>query len=431
MELKIVLSVLTLVLFLITLFFSLSVRRTYLLFILFMFPLIDLNILPEKWGGFSLFDVMSFICLVFIINSSTNHNQTRLYFYLFCSLAVIVFIGSISSNFAYYSLLSYIKFFPIFIYAKALLDECFVDPSFSKKVISVLRFVSIISIVFLLIQMTIGLKFTFYSKLNPNTIADDVIRYPGYFDDAQEHGQYLAMISFLFLINCKKQFLSNLKNYFAFTCIIGALIITGGRAAFLGFCLGFIFLFLTAGANIRVFTLICCFGGYLTFKLFSDNIVLFSRGETYGADYEFRKSIWHDALEIFDANPLLGIGIGNYQNYVSIYDQDQVWEFYENGIVNDVLYYDQPESGYLKILTEYGIIGFVITISFFIIPILKAIKNYIGQKANVDIFYFIASIISWMVSFITTYSLSDKRILVLLATVVCLLIVHSRKGVLK
>ncbi|MBD4707917.1 hypothetical protein GUG31_08305, partial [Xanthomonas citri pv. citri] len=74
----------------------------------------------------------------------------------------------------------------------------------------------------------------------------------------------------------------------------------------------------------------------------------------------------------------LGIGIGNYKDYTNHYSSDQYYILKDNSI----LLLDQPENGYLKLLTEFGIIGFAISLLLILIPISKAMYTHLETGTN-------------------------------------------------
>ena len=132
--------------------------------------------------------------------------------------------------------------------------------------------------------------------------------------------------------------------------------------------------------------------------------------------YDFRYAIWQDAFDIFLKNPFFGIGLGNYSHYVSIHNPDQVWV--QDG---DFVYFDHPESGYLKFLTEMGGAGFVCLYTLILTPLIRGFFLYVRTRDFATIFM-IAAVLSWMVGFWSTYSFGDIRIEILIVTILCLLI---------
>jgi len=380
----------------------------------------DLPISPPNWGSLKVFEAISYISLFLNLGDFKSYKKThKIYHILFGLLLLVLFLGSLNSEFISNSLVNILSVFPIFIYSKSIINECNSDNEFPKKVIQGLKLVASISIIFLIIQIIVGLEFTFYSELNRNTLNNDSIRYPSFFPDPQKYQQFLAMLSFLFLINDKQIGQPYFKNYLLFIIVFIAMLATGSRAAMLGFLSGILLIFFALGLRSR-FTIfiISIMVGSLFISSF-DSLLILKRSETFNDDYEFRTSLWAEAYNIYKDHPLLGIGIGNYQNFS--FTRSNNYYISEEG---DVIYYDS-ESGYLKMLSETGSLGFIISFLFIIIPIFYSVKNIFNGNKNLIVHVFLASILSWLVSFVSLYSLYDRRILILVITFVCLLITST------
>ena len=95
------------------------------------------------------------------------------------------------------------------------------------------------------------------------------------------------------------------------------------------------------------------FGVIISF--FKENFMVFNRQSNTGGALLERTEFWTDAMTIFKLHPLLGIGIGNYQLYTEKFKPDNFW--FSQG---EITFFDQPESGYLKYLIEFGIFGFIV-----------------------------------------------------------------------
>lgn len=422
MEFRNILSVATVLIFIIVFSLSKNKRRTFILFILFSFPFLDLNITPANLGDFKVFHLLTYGCLVFLFPGFKFHrNGGSIYSFLFWILSFILILGALTSEFVFDSLLALIKFLSIFIYAKLLIDECTIDSNFSLKIINILCIISVVSLIFLGFQQFYGLTFSFYGDLtliNVNNDLGGVIRYPSFFAEPQAYAQYLAMISFLFLIRIKGGSKPVIINYILYIFLIYGLFISGGRAGFGGLCIGLLVVLLLANQRIRLIGIVCILIGAIVVFSFSEYLTIFNRTETIGQSLAFRLARWKEALHIFEENPILGIGIDNYRNYVSHYLQNQYWK--SNDII---IYYSHPENGYLKVLTEFGSIGFSLAFLFIVAPIRNALKRFRKGIAGFSSVLLIGSIITWIVSFLTVYTLEDLRIFVLLATITSLLIV--------
>jgi len=419
MALKHLLGFCTIILFLAYFHGSKNKNRAYILFVLALFPFIDLHITTEQFGTLSVFDAISYYILLFRIKDFvSNFNLKRIYYILFFSLAITLFIGSLQSDFVSNSLISGLKYLSVFIYGKMLIDEYKNDPAFSRLVLKFLKIICLFSVVFFFIQLKEGLGFTFYPNLNPNTQVEGLIRYPSFFFDPQVYAQFLAMCSFLFLIAINTAPLkTQFYNIALFLLIVFVIFMTGGRAGLLGFCAGLFILFISGKNKFRLFVATCCLAGYIAVISFPQSFAVFNRDEGVNDSFAIRSQIWREGWQVFSSNPLWGVGIGNYTSF-------NLRHFSFNGyylINNEVVYYG-TENGYLNILAECGISGLLSILLIVTTPLITSIKLYIGKKVNYNIFFLVASTFAWMIAFITTNTLDDKRTVVLLATILCLLI---------
>jgi O-antigen ligase len=299
------------------------------------------------------------------------------------------------------------------------LEEVRDDPAFGLKLIRVLKTLAVISVIVIACQLVIGLRFTFYGALNTNTNtgAESSVRFPSFFHDAQKYALFAAMTSFLFFIDTNPKATTQLKKLGLFFAVVLGLVLSGGRAAMLGLAVGIFFLILFGQLKYKLLGTLGVAAIVLIGVLFQDKIPFLNRSESVDESYEIRNNYWQQALRIYDDHQVWGVGIGNYRNYVSQYAKDQYW-LMENG---DILYFDHPESGYLKFLVEFGIVGFCLCMLFFLLPIIGFVRDYFRHGCYTP-FFLAAAILCFLVSFVTVYTLGDLRIAVLLTTIVCLLI---------
>ncbi|MCJ8211014.1 O-antigen ligase family protein [Mucilaginibacter sp. RS28] len=427
--LQVILPGLTVLLFILHVFYKGNTVESCLLFILAMLPLMDLKITIEAWGGFKTFDFLCFYCLIFLlkdfttINLRVNHN---FYLFLFILLSIIIILGGLTSEFPGHTYLSFLKTLPIFIFGRFLMTECAKDPSFLYRAIRALKAGYVAALIFLALQVAMGLSFTFYPGLSPNTIDPvfHIVRWPGVFYDSQAHGQFLAMGSFLFLFveegSPRKTYI---LNYLAFALAIVGINLAGSRAAFGGFLVGLVIVFLMTARQYRIYGIIAVVIAYLVVTFVNFHSGVFDRAKNFSQDLSFRQSIWKEAYDISKKHPYLGIGSGNYQNYVMRHSQDQYLEVEDGQLV----FFDQPENGYLKIMVELGFIGFAIFALYIIVPLVKGFINYL--KGNVDnrVAFLMASLVSWLVAFNTVYSIYDYRLLIMVACMVVLIVTYPAK----
>jgi O-antigen ligase len=423
-SLMVVLTAAAILVFVVCLLFSRQPRKVYLLFMLYALPLIDLKITPYQWGSLSMFDGLSYVILLLRYKDFLSiYKPNRFYFGGFCTLVFLLLLGSLTSSFITNSLLSILSVFPVFIYARLLMVECVRDDLFLNKMIRGLQFACLLSMAFLAVQLVVGLNFRFYDELNQNTLDSNGTRYPSFFHDSQKYAQFLAMVSFLFLINNKNIQRPAIKNLLLFLSVAVAIFMTGGRSAFLGLSAGVFFLLIFAGVQYKKYIIAGCLAGGILIAFFSKSLIMFNREDNFNNSFDFRAAIWQEAYEIYKAHPLLGIGVGNYKDYVSRYSQDQYLV-----LENEIIFLDQPENGYLKILTEFGGPAFLVAFILILGPAIGAIRAWTKKQADGRVLLFIAPIICWLVSFVSLYSLTDRRNLVVLVCLCTFLIYLSNRS---
>ncbi|MBO9200844.1 MULTISPECIES: O-antigen ligase family protein [Niastella] len=423
-SLMVVLTAAAILVFVVLALLSKQPRRTYLLYMVYVLPLIDFKVTPWQFGSLTLFDAFSYIMLFWRYKDFLSiYKPNRFYFGGFCTLIFLLLLGSLTSSFITNSLLSLLSVFPVFIYARLLMVECIQDNEFINKMVRGLQFACLFSMAFLAVQLVVGLDFKLYSELNQNTQDVNGIRYPSYFHDSQKYGQFLAMLSFLFLLNNKNVKRPALTNLLLFLSVAVAMFLTGGRSAFLGLSAGVLFLLLFAGMQFKKYIIAGCLAGGVLIAIFSHSLVVFNRDDDINNSLDFRASIWKEAFNIYKAHPALGIGIGNYQDYVSRYAQDQYLV-----LENEIIFLDQPENGYLKILTEYGGPAFLIVFVLIIGAAVGGIRAWVKKQTDARVLLFIAPIISWLVSFVSLYSITDRRNLIVLICLCSFLIYLSNRS---
>jgi O-antigen ligase len=419
-----ILPVITLLLFGLNVVLKGNSVESYLLFILVCLPLMDLKITKEAWGGFKTFDAIGYYGLLFLFKDFTDidlKNRTNFYFLLFVLFMIIMLLSGLASEFPDRTYINVFKALPIFIFARHFMKECYKSPAFHYKAIAALKISYFFALAFLFIQWAVGLRFTFYPTLSPNTIDPvfHIIRYPGVFYDSQGSGQYLAMGSFLFLYFPKDASRkSKMFNYAVFILAIIGINIAGSRAAFGGFAIGLAIAFFIAAKRYRIIGLVVVLLGSVIFTTISIHNGIFDRTKTLSDDLSFRQSIWKEAYEIAKRHPLLGIGSANYQNYVMRHAQGQYLEVEDGQLV----YFDQPENGYLKILVEMGFIGFAAFLLFLIRPLITGFVFHFRGIFDRRIAFLMASLISWLVAFNTVYSIYDYRILAMVVSMIVLIV---------
>ena len=284
--------------------------KSYLLYVLYLFPLMNLRVTTEDYGNLSVFDVTSFYTALFLLPVWIKHkSKSGLYTQLFLIFIYLGLIGAVVSEFPSSSFIALARIVSISIFAYFLFKECSAEPDFHLKVVKAIQWSFVIGLIFIALQLIIGLEFTFYSKLGFNTLNKNtnLIRYPGFFGDAQFQGQYIVMLSFvcLYLASLSKKPIYSTSLMLFFLSIV-AIFLAGGRAAFGGFCLGLLFIFLTAGGKFRKYILMFV-GCILLYVAYAPENGISSRASELNEDYQFRYKMWERALNISSNHPFLGI----------------------------------------------------------------------------------------------------------------------------
>ncbi len=406
----------------ISLFYTKDKNKLYVLFVLIAYPLMGLNILTKNIPVNN-FEAITLLFMVsFYKHKPTFIHQIQVnpYPLLFGLLLATGLISTLlASSITADTAKAFIELIALGIFVFVLVNECIIDPAFVKKVVQGIQISVIVSLFFLLMQFIIGLDFTISKSLNGNIFQDDSIRYPSYFQDPQKYAQFLSIGSFIILYPHSRSFDRSVYQYALAGAMLMAILLTGGRAALGGWMVGFLFVLLCSKIDFKIIAGILILIGSAVVYQYRNQFIVFNRGDNLTESYLFRMGIWKEAYQIFQSNPLVGIAPGNYAHYVSINYPDQFWM-----LDNEIVYYDHPESGYLKILTEYGAVGFV---ALFLIILIAMIRGMIRFFRTEDIksVYLIAAMICWLIGFYTIYSLGDVRIQIMVGSVAGLLMANE------
>jgi O-antigen ligase len=404
--------------FILMIFIAGNPNRIYLKYILLAYPLLAIDLLPSMLST----NIFCFTTIVFLIffykrPALVSSKTKSTYPIFFILLSIIVAGGLINAESLTLASATYLmEYTSIFIFARILIDECTADRKFIYQVIDCLKITLFISLSFMLGQIILGPSFTIAKSPNINVLSGLNIRYTSFFQDPQKYGQFLSACSFFFFIKTSDSKFGQVVNYSLLILSVLSIFLTGGRAALGGWLAAILFLLFLGNAKYRaVLFLSVSLLAIVAFN-FSNSFAIFQRGADLAESYNFRYTIWQDAFRIFSDNPIWGIGIGNYANYVSIHNPDQYW-------IDDnvITFFDHPESGYLKLLTEYGAFGFLIILLMIIVPLFKGVLLYFKADRNLHLLLS-ASLITWLVGFYTVYSFGDIRILILISTIIGLMI---------
>lgn len=404
-------------------------NKSYIKFVFIAYPFLGIDLLPS-FISTTLFVFITFIFLVFFHQrKSTTRTGIFSYFHLFLFLLLSIAVGLfLSPDLSKDTITDFVQLLAVFFFAKVLLDEVQHDLGFRTSILHCMKITLIFSFVFLAFQFIIGPSFSFAKSQNINVAGGIAIRYPSFFQDPQKYAQYLSASSLLMLLLPGKMN-GKMSQLGLLLCALSmiALLFTGGRAGLGGWLLGLLIVIVLGNAQYRAAIISVAILVSIFIYNFSDAIPIFKRDDLADA-YAFRYAIWQDAFAIFQDHPFFGIGLGNYANYVSLHNPDQYWIS-----DNEITLYDHPESGYLKLLTEFGLIGFLAAMLFIVKPIYGGIAMYFKTK-DLSLVILVSSLFTWIIGFYTVYSLGDIRIKLLIVSIVCMLIAslsdnydHSKK----
>ena len=395
-------------------------------FILIAFPFMGIDLLPSIFS-FRIFDFIILVFLIFFYNkykidrniSSTQQVIKYLFFILILSnIFRSIYENDLSLSFASGS----IQLFNLFIFSGIVYDNFNLDANYVKRIQHYFSLMLVFSFIFLFFQFLFGTDFTFSKSPNINISGGIITRYPSYFQDPQKYGQFLAALCFPVLF-AKYSSKISIPGLIVFFVSLVALLYTGARAPILGFIVASILLIPSLSNRIKIFFIFFMFAFLFSLFLNQDYLPVFNRA-TIDDSFSFRNEIWKDALNIFYDNPVNGIGLGNYSYYVEIFNPDQFWI-----ADNDVTFFDHPESGYLKNLVEFGLLGFIPLIAIVILVLIKGVSDYV--KFNyLPKLIFTLSFLTWVIGYSTVYSLGDIRI-ALLVIVIASFIVSDNKTAYK
>lgn len=391
-------------------------NKLYVQFLLVAYPFIQFAFNYQQLTLF-IFDIITYVFFFTLYRRKGSKLEGGLlYTALFLLLVISSVVGCLQATSleTYYTIRGFVSLGSVFIFAKILLEECADDPSFFYDVIKCLKINLVFSLFFLLGQFVFGSGFTLAIEQNVNVMSQGV-RYTSYFQDPQKYSEFLALQSFLLLIKNERGKVPFI-NYLIFCASVVAILLTGGRAGFGGWAVGLMLVLILGNANYRVAAIFAALVLVVVVYAYADKLVIFQRA-SIGDTYDYRYNIWLEAMDIFYGHPVFGIGLGNYHNYIMVHFPDQIWGIDPAG---QPIYFDHPESGYLKFLTENGAVGFTGVILIILIPIVKGFALFIKHR-DTAILFLIAAILSWMIGFYTLYSLGDIRMEVIVVTVLALL----------
>ena len=261
----------------------------------------------------------------------------------------------------------------------------------------------------------------------------EIYRAGGFFQDPQKGGAFLScLITFLFLLSVRGRFRGMQLRFVVWAAIAAgsaALVTTVSRSAILACLLVpglalFAFNRWNAGAKLALTG--CMMLAVIVMALLPIDTWLnyvpaavTQRFASLRADFEIRRDIWFDTWNMFASHPLTGIGPGSFQRYL-IETQPTVFNYYGIGEAEGFAYIpDQPESGYLKILYEGGILWSAAALLVVADALRRAAGVIADSRADADArtesIAAVAALVNFGLTFVTLATTADVRIAALFA----------------
>lgn len=179
------------------------------------------------------------------------------------------------------------------------------------------------------------------------------------------------------------------KGYFKWVSLIFALaalsmvFFIGARAAILALVCMALFVFSSSYLKSQRFIKFTI-GAVLLLSVISGFLGSQLSGTALSDTFDTRTRLWESSVALFQENPMIGVGAGNWKTEYQKYGLDKFGVKLVNGETNVV----RPHNDFIWILTEYGIVGAAFWIVFFVgvirsLPALK--ENSLTQVVFISI----------------------------------------------
>jgi O-antigen ligase len=293
------------------------------------------------------------------------------------------------------------------------------------------------------LHMNLSLRGSNFNQVAISESGLSIYRAGGFFQDPQRAGAYLAfMITFLLLLNIRGRF-SGMKLRFlvwaAIAVSFAALVTTISRTAIMA-CVSvsaiMFFLFNKWNAVVKMLVLGSVIVAAASMTMIPVKIWLsvlpptvVDRFAYMEEEFNHRLAIWVDTADMFTDHPLTGIGIASFRPYL-METRPGVVNYYDIGRAEGVVYIpDQPESGYLKIIYEGGILGAMAALIVAIDLIRRALaviaSKYASPDARTEMIAALAALAAFGFTFVTLYTVSEERIVALVAIFIAVILHRS------
>ena len=360
-------------------------------YLILAFPVLLISgpLLPE----ISLFIIL--ILLIIEFSSSRFKILNNNFLYGFCIFNILILLSAIFSEYSVNSIIPSLFYFRFLIIVFAVLYILEQDKNFLGLLKNILLFTFVILIFDGFYQYIFKVNIIGLANININRISS-------FFGKELIYGSYLArflpILIGLMILYQKKQS-DKLLIYFILILSISAIFISGERAAlFLSLLSTFIILFSTNFfSKTKILVLFICSGiffsflftnDYIKFRLYENtfkNIILesFNKTTSYkGKNYpliinEKYTYMTLSAYKMFQTKPFLGHGIKSFRKNCKV--EPYKFEKYD-GYNNRLNCSTHPHNIYMQLLSETGLLSFIIVLLYFFYISYQILINFIKRK---------------------------------------------------
>lgn len=391
--------------------------------LLVLLPVIGF-ILPPARFGISLFDVMGILATLALIIAYKNRQLTKQIQPSWWILLPIVLIFptvlfSIDRPHSLYIYIEILLSLSMYIALLSVIDGTVESLEKATR----LTAIAVIVVSGMIVFERLTKISLFSANLNLNVMVDArIYRAGGLFQDPQKAGQFLAcFLAYFVVLLSRKAILKTETKAVLIVATVAAIlgmVLTVSRMALLSgvvfAALGFILVnrFRIGYRLLMIVSVTICIAlAFMMPKELSSFLPesVVHRLTGIPNDFLYRAQMWEESWNFFRANPLAGIGLGNYQEALMQERLSLRMLSQRGGYVPD-----QPENGYLKVLIEAGILGGAALV-IFVSGLLHAVWK--SRATEPERSYGIAALFSALVfafTFLTLFTVSDDRNLMII-----------------
>jgi O-antigen ligase len=397
------------------------------------FPIAAAAVPPARFG-FAVFHVVMLGLLAGLVGKNlfaSSRTAAPLFPGISLLIAWLICIPCVAfSQFPLVSLLSFSMCFSIYAFFVFALDELRREGGF-ERLILLLAVVLIIMAIGFLADHFLGVNLSLHDRsLNQVTYLDglQVYRARGFFQDPLKAGAYVScLITFLLVLSVRGRFRGGALRFLVWASIVlglGALLTTISRAAIIA-CLSVSALALFAFNKWSLVVKMLALGGMtagltvvalMPADLWTNMVpaTVSQRFLQLSEEWANRPKIWFDTWDMFADHPLTGIGFSSFRPYL-LETRPTMVNYYGIGTTEGIPYIpDNPESGYLKILYEGGILGSIAVLLVAGGAIARAIsviaRGHPDSDARTESIAALAGLVAFGMTFVTLFTVSDPRI---------------------